>query len=82
MFKGRLLDQYRVICFLAISSILPRIVGSKILVYVDNIGLLDNSQRGFRANKATMDAVRVLRIICELCGALQSRIEELEETQR
>ena len=77
------LDQHRVICLLAIiGRVLPRVVGSRILAYVENIGLGSDSQRGFRANRATRDAALMLRIICELCGALQSRIEKLEETQR
>ena len=39
------LDQYWVICLLAIiSRILARIVGSRILAYVEKIGLLNNSQ--------------------------------------
>ena len=76
-------DQYLVVRFPAIiSRILARNVGSRILAYFEKIGSLNNSQWGFRANKATRDAVLVLRIICELFGSSEPRIEKLEEAQR
>ena len=77
------LDQYRRICFLAIiSRILARIVSSLVLAYVEKMGLLNNCQWGFRANRATRDAVLILRIICELFGVFETRSENLGAAHR
>ena len=80
--KGRLEAVSGDLLLAIISCVLALFVGSRILAYVEKIGLLHKFRLVFRANRANMHEVLTLRVSCELFGAFGSRIEKLDESPR
>ena len=54
-------NNYRGVCLLAMGSrILARILAKRLGIWVERLGLLDDSQPGFRIGRSTGDAAQIL----------------------
>ena len=67
-------NNYRGVCLLSMGSrILARVIAARLMLWAEDVGLLDDNQQGFRKGRSTGDATQMMVRLKEDAEDLEKR---------